>query len=635
MKSIFKILVLGVVPILMATAVVDRGYAADAGSQLIFQAHMDHQNFISVANTNDKMAVTVLVQYYNDEMKRVLWYLRVVPGGGNFMVDPFNHAIPGQDTDVMTELGHLPAMTQTEGDKLPGINSGRFVIAVTAVGANVKAKYDRNSDGDFEDGAGDITGAPEESATAILNRAPTVNVLFPAFLAASMHGTDNIDNCGMLQSDVPPAVVDATAEPVVANSDYATNNNLGLTKAADADDNCDADDDHTSKNVGDLNVDNAEPIAFNYLSGHYTSALVGTSSGGSDQTASWGGAPVTRPAVDALPVTAIAAGTDDTDTTNINESQAVDAVVPTMISTAYTTLNGMNAAEGVGGRLADKMAGGMSDRTMYVVEGYTNEGGNRKGETGKIVNRGTAAPDSGNRFSDLGVKRVVNGGEMSVPALYAGSEDQLHHVVQFLSVTDDFGDPAKGKGGDYSLLPAKTKYMVSLQDGMGDEFKDPADERKFGGAAGPDLANTRIIVDGIQVEVNAKACSGTAIMGAWSVSSLTALIPEANEGSGKFGGLMAMLDPMESVSPGLISFKREALSCKVDAGDGTPATSQSSASVDGDGVPATDVRTYAGGTLYIEEKDNMRSFVTTGSLVVKYITPMATFAASWPLNSSM
>ena len=43
MKSIFKILVLGVVPILMATAVVDQGLAADKGSQLIFQSNMAHQ----------------------------------------------------------------------------------------------------------------------------------------------------------------------------------------------------------------------------------------------------------------------------------------------------------------------------------------------------------------------------------------------------------------------------------------------------------------------------------------------------------------------------------------------------------------------------------------------------------------
>ena len=79
MKSIFKILVLGVVPILAVTAVVDQGLAADKGSQLIFQSNMAHQNYISVANANDGRAVTVLVQYYNDEMARVLWYLQGYP----------------------------------------------------------------------------------------------------------------------------------------------------------------------------------------------------------------------------------------------------------------------------------------------------------------------------------------------------------------------------------------------------------------------------------------------------------------------------------------------------------------------------------------------------------------------------
>ena len=49
MKSIFKILVLGVVPILAVTAVVDLGLAADKGSQLIFQSNMAHKNYISVA----------------------------------------------------------------------------------------------------------------------------------------------------------------------------------------------------------------------------------------------------------------------------------------------------------------------------------------------------------------------------------------------------------------------------------------------------------------------------------------------------------------------------------------------------------------------------------------------------------
>ena len=53
MKSIFKILILGVVPILAVTAVVDQGLAADKGSQLIFHSNMYHQNYISVSNGND------------------------------------------------------------------------------------------------------------------------------------------------------------------------------------------------------------------------------------------------------------------------------------------------------------------------------------------------------------------------------------------------------------------------------------------------------------------------------------------------------------------------------------------------------------------------------------------------------
>ena len=56
--------------------------------------------------------------------------------------------------------------------------------------------------------------------------------------------------------------------------------------------------DNTSKNVGDLSFENAEPIAFNHLTGNFTEALTSTASGGADQTASWGGTPVIRPAVD-------------------------------------------------------------------------------------------------------------------------------------------------------------------------------------------------------------------------------------------------------------------------------------------------------------------------------------------------
>ena len=146
MKSIFKILILAAVPILAVTMVADQALAADKGSQLIFQSNMAHQSYISVANANNDRAVTVLVQYYNDEMARVLWYLRVIPGGGNVLVDPFDHEIPGTAekdaddmeipgtaTNISDVIGALPA--RTNDDDGAGMNSGRFVIAVTAVGA--------------------------------------------------------------------------------------------------------------------------------------------------------------------------------------------------------------------------------------------------------------------------------------------------------------------------------------------------------------------------------------------------------------------------------------------------------------------------------------------------------------------
>ena len=56
-------------------------------------------------------------------------------------------------------------------------------------------------------------------------------------------------------------------------------------------------DDVSSTNVGDLSVDNAMPVSFSHLTGHFTEALISTAAGGSDQTASWGGTPVVRPAM--------------------------------------------------------------------------------------------------------------------------------------------------------------------------------------------------------------------------------------------------------------------------------------------------------------------------------------------------
>ena len=150
MKPIFKILALiGVVVLIAPTA-----QAADKGSQLLFIVNtgigdymMDDmdmsmsdldRSFISITNTSVKvpdldtvdgddsdegvdqmaesaMAVTVLFQYYNDEMTPVLEFLRVITGGEMVMVDAFNYMIPGTERNVSDVLGEIPAMTNDDG----------------------------------------------------------------------------------------------------------------------------------------------------------------------------------------------------------------------------------------------------------------------------------------------------------------------------------------------------------------------------------------------------------------------------------------------------------------------------------------------------------------------------------------
>ena len=82
----------------------------------------------------------------------------MIVGGGTVLIDPFDHEIPGtamkdDDGNEMrglrertstiwrTVIGSLPAMShKDEDDKYhDGINSGRFLIVVTAVGASLPA----------------------------------------------------------------------------------------------------------------------------------------------------------------------------------------------------------------------------------------------------------------------------------------------------------------------------------------------------------------------------------------------------------------------------------------------------------------------------------------------------------------
>ena len=526
MKGWLKLLVLVTVPVLAVTMVAAQNNE-DKGSQLIFQSNMAHKSFISVANAHDDRAVTLLVQYYNDEMEMVLWYLRLLPPNGNALVDAFDHTIPG--SDPATNVGDFIMGT----DK---VNSGHFVIAVTAVAA-------------------DSPGDPDATPAIDPNTNAQANILFPTFLAEGMDNVGNIDEGGTTYS------LDG----------------MGIDRTPPPDDG----DDETTKNVGDLNVDNAQPVSFNHLTGHFTEALISTDAGGSDQTASWGGTPVVR----------AASGTSITGDTVDYVKLAGDAT----------------------GALSEKAAGG-SGVTDGVVTPATRP---------TYAAPSTIMPDSAI------TNRGINGGALVLPALHGGG-GETKQIMLILSVADNYGDP-----GEYSLLAAKTGIMVSLMDGTGGILADPsaADGPVFGGAEDPETPpGTKIIVEGIQVMTDAGDCGGDAITGPWTLDHLTSIVPAANTGTKDFAGLMDEdMDPMVNASPGWIKFKRTGLSCKVDYGDGDSATG--STIEDNDGVPTTDERTYAAGTLVVEEANATRNFVTVGRALLKFITTESTFAASWTLKS--
>lgn len=692
MKSFLKILVLGVVPILAATAVVDQGLAADKGSQLIFHTNMAHKNFISIANTNDASGVTVLTQYYNDDMARVLYFLRVIPGGGNVLFDPFDHEIPGTEANVSEVLAGLPAMTQTTGQKLPGINSGRFLVVVTAVGANMGVDTNGNdiiadvvaADANAATGTAtavggyrirthpttgkdeivlirkqtpaganatptyDVPYTPADTGTtaafvfsAETNRAQTVNALFPEFLAEDMHGISNIDNGGVL-SLVGDGLVLTNEDEIITVGDD------GIAK------------DISTKNVGDWGVDNAIPIAFNHLTGHFTEALVSTASGGADQTASWGGTPIIRPAVSntangmatysnnaaatATNPARMTFGMKDYTPLNGLDSEPVfnhtdqgwlsqtdynnivtDATTtpPTRITPLVTTTppavspaTNFDHASVVGfkgGRLAEKNAGGDG---RNITSDPVTKGTAMRGFTSPSPKASSPAAVS---------NRGLIGGALVLPALHGGGAE-TKQIMLFLSVSDA---PSYG-AGSYILQKAMTKYMVTVHDNMGNKLPNPADDRLFGSSGGPQLKGTSIIVEGMTVTTDAGTCgprvaTNMPLDGYWTLDHLISDVPTAASGSEDFAGLDVMLDPMKNATPGYIKFERVNLSCSESYGDGD--------NNDDDGIPAVDNRAYKGGTLIEEEPNSHRTFVTTGQALLKFLTSESTFGASWSLKS--
>ena len=550
----------------------DPGVDAGMGSQLLFIADMAHKNFISVANVNDGRAVTVLVQYHNDELARVLWYLRAIPGGGNVLVDPFDHSIPGtakqdaagedipgSETNVSDFLGDLPAMSFEDEDEKHhhGINSGRFLIAVTAVGAH---SVDDEDTADVDEGNSDSKVA---------------NILFPDFLAADLHGVGNIDNCGAITTD-------ANRNDQGSNVEYTENGSDGVldcSKDNPASTNNEAD--ATTRNVGPLTVHNYEPLAFNYLLGHHTAAQVSSETGG----VSWGVNALVRPAV--------------------WTTRGRDSVTHGLIDSPYTVLDGTDDT-----RLAPMLHGGA-------------EGDN-------------AATDDDNRADDSGSgppvaleptpsenNRVVTGGALLSSSLYGSAHENQR--VEFLSVADDYGDP-----GEYRLIAAKTLYKVMLFDAMGNTLPDPyLVEPVFGGFPAPEPpAGLHILVDGIGVRPNASVaeCRGNDRVEGWSLADLTEIVPSAIAGTRDFSGLETLLDPAMNASPGWVAFQRTQVTCTEDFGDGDP--SDSSIEIP-DGVPSQDKRSFIGGTVVVEKETANRTFVTTGQFVLKFVTPNSAFGASW------
>ena len=103
-------------------------------------------------------------------------------------------------------------------------------------------------------------------------------------------------------------------------------------------------------------------------------------------------------------------------------------------------------------------------------------------------------------------------------------------------------------------MAAKTGYMVTLMDGMGDALPNPAAQSGpvFGGADDPETPpGTKIIVDGIRVWTDAGDCNEDAkgtlneegmIMGPWMLDqSDQHRSPLRSHGTGDFAGLDAMI----------------------------------------------------------------------------------------------
>ena len=77
--------------------------------------------------------------------------------------------------------------------------------------------------------------------------------------------------------------------------------------------------------------------------------------------------------------------------------------------------------------------------------------------------------------------RGLNGGALVLPAAHGGGVPGAKQIMLLLSAADDY--EADKDTGNYRLIPAKTGYMVTLLDNMGNSMMDAdaADPPIFGG----------------------------------------------------------------------------------------------------------------------------------------------------------
>ena len=171
------------------------------------------------------------------------------------------------------------------------------MIAVTAVGANVKGRQPWPCNNRHRIWALTETSwlqiqKPQDSSKD--GKCP-----FPPFLV------DNedmgIDLHGWTTSTMGESIVNAIPGPIGRHAppgDAILNSHTLMLTKFEADDPTRPTGRTPPRTSATLSFENAEPISFNHLTGNFTEALTSTTSGGADQTASWGGTPVIRPAVD-------------------------------------------------------------------------------------------------------------------------------------------------------------------------------------------------------------------------------------------------------------------------------------------------------------------------------------------------